>query len=375
MAVAVCVLTNVFFVALFVAPIENQQFGLVQRFLSFTFVTMVLLFIALRWALRAITSPKSSELDEMQRELRDNAYQLGYLVVRRVGLGITIALVVVMPVLQELMHLGSSSITQNGIKVTNHEFLQSTEGIREFLKQYLVTDNLLQLFFGLVLVMTFAAYCFPLVILAWRYARILAGMPRSERGAFVAIQQHEVPYTDNAEVASEVIAPAAVSDIASNVKRFRLQLAIVLVVWLFELMLGYLTVFYGRVLGFDPFWSLGCVVAWFAMPFTLWVLFAGMFKQRILIRRLRWLSAQGAVSLSAFIVVYVLAILTGVFSAMIPITVFVFMPIRLFGVGNWWAFVFATAFATLISQTASFIFAGRAARVANARVGSASAGV
>ena len=99
------------------------------------------------------------------------------------------------------------------------------------------------------------------------------------------------------------------------------------------------------------------------MLFTLWTLFAGMFKQQVLIRAMRRLADAGLVSFAARNSVFYLSIATGVCSIALPLLAFGPSSINPQGLGVWgW---YAAAFfsvGTLITQTASFMVADKAAK-------------
>jgi len=224
MAVTVCVLTNIYFVLIFVVSRDESIVSLVNAMRLTIGVGMLLLFLALRHALREITAPNASELDEMQLELRDEAYQLGYLVVRRVGLGVSIAGALLLPMLKLMLALGLFSKDHSRLTSTNFGFITDTKAARDYVQLYFSGENLLQVGYGLVLVMTFAAYCFPLVILAWRYARIQAAFNNADVAPGGPNSGSPVPRPtiDSAHPVKEVL---------RVVKAFRRQLTVVAIGW------------------------------------------------------------------------------------------------------------------------------------------------
>ena len=352
LAITVCILTNLLFVLNFVAPTDVSLLLLLSETKTTISIGMLAIFLLLRHALRHITAAKASELDEMQLELRNEAYQLGYLVIRRVGLGVSIAGVLLLPVVQQFLALSVSSMTNNGVTTSNIDFFRDTLGARSYLHFYFSGHNLVQIGLGLVLLMTFTAYCFPLVILAWRYARIQAAISKDDLAS---------GYTNSTQNTSFAVSPTkALEEIVKVVATFRRQLTIIAIAW--PLLIGAGVALTHLSMAFEIWYAFLLSVASAFMAFTVWVMLAGMFKQQKLIRNLATATNDSCVNKNTLALVRALSITTGVSSLMLPMTVYVLVPTALFGIHNWWALIWVASFATLASQTASFMVAGAAAK-------------
>ena len=206
----------------------------------------------------------------------------------------------------------------------------------------------------LFFVLAFTAYCFPIVVLAWRNAAFQASLSVDDRSFFA------LPATTPAPDDMQVRAWA--SDVQLEVLRFRRQLTVIAIGW--PLFLGT-----ALALGLAPaFLSFGSLtiagpIALALMAFTLWTLFGGMFKQQVLIRTTKKLARASRVSDDTYRWVFGLSVATGVFSVALPTPFFstsIINSMHLDAFGWLAALIFSIA--TVVSQTASFIVAGNAAR-------------
>jgi|GEM_PF-1839049 len=346
MAIAVCTATNLFFVSIFVVS-PNDQTGFSLGPLKFTlFTLMIALFVALRFAMKSLTSAKDEDLDELQLKLRDDAYRLGYLVVRRVGLG---ALIAISLVSGPVIRFYYDNVARAGLAPNNSSYFSIA------LKAWFEPANLMIFVQSLLFVLTFTAYCFPLVILAWRQANFLATLTADERLAAMAVSPRLDVKASNLQESAQVI--------AKHVLRFRLQLSVVAIGW--PILLS--AAAWGPYLS-GGIWSNYIMPAGFAfaipfMLFTLWVHFAGMFKQRVILNELKSLAVSDTSLQKTYRTVHRLAIATGVFSVALPVlSVASAAPSTNRYLFGGWVLALVCSLGTLAAQTSSFMVADRTAK-------------
>lgn len=134
----------------------------------FSALVMLLSFGLLRQSVKRITSLPDEYLDEREIENRNWAYKLGYLVVRRVGLVVVLAL----GGLSLVFFLFARSQGELGVLFQTAAFSANEFKIvvNDFVKTYFAIDSLFALFVLLGL-LTFTAYSFPVILLAWRESK------------------------------------------------------------------------------------------------------------------------------------------------------------------------------------------------------------
>lgn len=130
----------------------------------FTALLMIGSFMLLRQSVRRITSLPDEYLDEREIENRDWAYRLGYLVVRRIGLVLTLCFVG-FSIYAKLSYSATEFISgiQEPRSVAQELWLRGSS----FIQGFLAPDPLFESFMVLG-VLTFVAYSFPVILLAWR---------------------------------------------------------------------------------------------------------------------------------------------------------------------------------------------------------------
>jgi hypothetical protein len=131
-------------------------------------LVMLLSFGLLRQSVKRITSLPDEYLDEREIENRDWAYKLGYLVVRRVGLVVVLAL----GGLSLYFYLFSHTQGELGVAFQTAAFSANEfkDTVNDFVKVYFAVDPMFALFVLLGL-LTFTAYSFPVILLAWRESK------------------------------------------------------------------------------------------------------------------------------------------------------------------------------------------------------------
>lgn len=123
-------------------------------------------FILLRISMRRVTLLPNEYLDELQITNRDWAFKTGYLVVRRIGLGVAIAFGLLAFVAPQLTGFSAG-------------YGPTPQAFRAFERYFsdLSTEDPFGFYFKAFLLLAFVAYSFPLILLAWREARFPESVP------------------------------------------------------------------------------------------------------------------------------------------------------------------------------------------------------
>lgn len=132
-------------------------------------IIMISSFMLLRQSVRRITSLPDEYLDEREIENRDWAYRIGYLVVRRIGLFATVGLII----FGILIKFGSYSVTIDSVTdFPDSPFRGVYQEASDFIRAYFALTPLENILMIMIL-LTYVAYSFPVILLAWREARML----------------------------------------------------------------------------------------------------------------------------------------------------------------------------------------------------------
>ena len=126
-------------------------------------------FILLRISMRRVTLLPNEYLDELQITNRDWAYKNGYLVVRRIGLGVTIF----------FAFLATFGNQMTSFSAGNGPVVKGWRAFERYLTDLSVVDPF-SFYFKAFLLLTFVAYSFPIILLAWREARFPEAIPEIE---------------------------------------------------------------------------------------------------------------------------------------------------------------------------------------------------
>lgn len=124
-------------------------------------------FMLLRQSVKRITSLPDEHLDEREIENRDWSYRTGYLVVRRIGLVLTLGYVsfgIYMRISNPLI------VIVDGIQQPHSDAESLWNSGSNYIREFLAPDPMFQTLLILVL-LTFVAYSFPVILLAWREAK------------------------------------------------------------------------------------------------------------------------------------------------------------------------------------------------------------
>ena len=133
----------------------------------FASIAMLASYVFLRRSVRHITSVPVEYLDERQMLNRDWAYSAGYLVVRRVGLVLSIAFVGFMVgySVWNQIYYGTGQV--DPVDPAAQAIYRS---VVDYFRAYFAIDPL-QATGSVLLLLTYVAYSFPIILLAWRDAK------------------------------------------------------------------------------------------------------------------------------------------------------------------------------------------------------------
>ena len=144
---------------------------------TFSPVILLTCLLLLRSSMRRITSLPDEYLDELEIVNRDWAFKTGYLVIRRVGLALTV--------------IGFSTLFI--LLVTRPRTWDwpspkhPLQGIEDALANYfdgLTDGGSLAFYFQVIGLLTYVAYAFPIILLAWRESKFNEPIPQVENLVF-----------------------------------------------------------------------------------------------------------------------------------------------------------------------------------------------
>lgn len=157
-----------FLLSLYVsAALHGELVSLGYAVNAFSIPLMAISFAMLRRSARRVNSLPDEMLDERQIQDRDWAYKMGYLVVRRIGL--TLAILGAAASLIVWYNQDATAYafdTDFGTSNLGHIIVS----IQTFIEQFFFRNGILACF-QLLGLLTYVAYSFPLILLAWREAR------------------------------------------------------------------------------------------------------------------------------------------------------------------------------------------------------------
>jgi hypothetical protein len=139
-------------------------------------VVMLISLLILRKSMQLITSVPDSYLDERQIENREWAFRTGYLVVRRVGLALSVLAALAIFTFWITTPRGWSWPQPKG------PLWEVQTAIDKYLSEISAAGSL-GFFFTVIALLTYVAYSFPIILLAWREANSDVPMPRVENRA------------------------------------------------------------------------------------------------------------------------------------------------------------------------------------------------
>ena len=307
MAIAVCVITNLYFLSIFVyLPSGGDAQGTLEAVRFWAATVMVLLFLALRFAMKSLTAPKDEELDELQLKLRDDAYRLGYLVVRRVGLGALIAAAVLVPISIRIYYNNYSRFDL--VPPKHQDFVY-------FFRLWFEPWNIMHFALALIFVLTFTAYCFPIVVLAWRDANYRSELSLAER--------NEAASAATSKNSQPIIAMKARAEIESHVLWYRRRLQIVGWAWLASPFYVVLAMSMQSTPFVNFFFITGYLLGAALLAFSVWVMATSLFKQKRLVELANSLAAENTAIWRRTQTLRYLTLATGISAAALPLLLLV----------------------------------------------------
>ena len=133
---------------------------------GFALLLLVWSFILLRMSMRRVTLLPNEHLDELQITNRDWAFKTGYLVVRRIGLGVAIG----------FAFLAFFGAQLTGFSAGYGPTPKTFRALERYMSDLSMEDPF-GFYFKTFLLLAFVAYSFPLILLAWREARFPETVP------------------------------------------------------------------------------------------------------------------------------------------------------------------------------------------------------
>jgi predicted outer membrane lipoprotein len=143
---------------------------------------LLVTFLLLRRSMRRVTSLPNEYLDEREMANRDWAFRTGYLVIRRVGLALAAAFFFInalgySPVSGEFSKQEDTVIA---VKAFN-EYLISLTSANTDPELGLTPNNAVVFYAHIIALLAYVAYSFPLILLAWREAKVKDVVPQPVR--------------------------------------------------------------------------------------------------------------------------------------------------------------------------------------------------
>jgi hypothetical protein len=170
---------------------QDAWFMTKNYLVSFTPIVVVTAFLLLRKAMRKVTSLPDQHLDEREIANRDWAFKLGYLVVRRIGLGMVVGFLTLASISWMNQVTNPTSWTSS-IKVRETGVYKAEVWFQQYVESLLDQAGAIGFGFAIFFLLTFVAYSFPLILLAWREAKF------STQPASVSPKTLATTLTDNA---------------------------------------------------------------------------------------------------------------------------------------------------------------------------------
>ena len=137
-------------------------FAIIRILGSWAPASLAISLLLLRRSMRRVTSLPDAYLDERERANRDWAFSRGYLVVRRIGLAVSV-------VFLTTTAMGYSPFTGKYAHV--EKSVEIVRALNKYLNS-LTADDAIGFYASVVALLTFVAYSFPLILVAWRESRV-----------------------------------------------------------------------------------------------------------------------------------------------------------------------------------------------------------
>jgi hypothetical protein len=148
---------------------QDDWFMTKNYLVFFTPIVMITAFLLLRKAMRKVTSLPDEYLDEREIANRDWAFKLGYLVVRRIGLGMVVGFLTLAFI--SWMNQVTNTSWTSSIKVRETAVAKAEVWFQQYVESLLNQSGAIGFGFALFFLLTFVAYSFPIILLTWREAK------------------------------------------------------------------------------------------------------------------------------------------------------------------------------------------------------------
>jgi len=152
---------------------------------GFALVFLIWSFVLLRMSMRRTTSLPDQYLDELQITNRDWAFKTGYLVVRRIGLGLVLLIGITRWIPNYAM------VWEGGYSYS--KTATTFRAIERYLSD-LSFANPFDFYFKCFVLLTFVAYSFPIILLAWREARFPESVPEVQEKKALSPQERDTKF-------------------------------------------------------------------------------------------------------------------------------------------------------------------------------------
>lgn len=297
---------------------------------------MLIAFVLLRRSTRRITSLPDEYLDEREIANRDWAFRMGYVVIRRVGLAISTLVIIGFAIQYIYSYLNFSWTGPRNPSLIDQLLLWVNSYL---VKAFAVAP--VYLVFGYVLLLTYVAYSFPVILLAWREARL----------GIVIEQPSE---------ASQIWK----QELARLAKGYRVRVLWVLAVIVFYLTVGVFTYITTVLLHLPGIMLLFNLTTLLLIPWALYsvyVYFWALIAQLKIVRLLGLPGIPQKASLARASHSVILAF-TAVLGIAVPISMYVAAVVPSYGSSFPLGYAFIAGFALIALQIASFVKAQRLAK-------------
>jgi hypothetical protein len=143
---------------------------------------LLVTFLLLRRSMRRVTSLPDEYLDEREMANRDWAFRTGYLVIRRVGLALA-AVFFFINALGYSPVSGKFSTQEDTVPLVKsfNEYLISLTSANTDPELGLTPNNAVIFYAHIIALLAYVAYSFPLILLAWREAKVKEVAPQPVR--------------------------------------------------------------------------------------------------------------------------------------------------------------------------------------------------
>ena len=164
-------------------PLNWAWFGPKLYLLYLAPIVMLSGFALLRKAMRRVTSLPDEYLDERQIANRDWAFRLGYLVVRRIGLGLALFFLAAAGI--SWINKTNAALPSFTGSIHQTPVYQAEQWLESYIESVLRAGPI-AVGFSIFFMLSFVAYSFPLILVTWREARFATQPPAVLEGVLAS---------------------------------------------------------------------------------------------------------------------------------------------------------------------------------------------